>query len=126
MSTGRIVTLPTMQPTQPHIPQLNQDLRRLRQKAGLSQTALAQLLGVHQTTVSVVERGGPTSTEVVDGWARVCNGRITVVETGADPWNGVPESLRSAAVEVAHLWCRAEESTRNAILLMLRGLNRQA
>ena len=124
MSAGRIDTLPTMQT--PTIPVLNQELRSLRRSAGFSQTELASRLGVNQSTVSVVERGGTTTTEVVDAWVRECNGRITVLPANSDPWVGVPEILRPLALEVATLWCRAEESTRTAILLMLRGLNRQA
>lgn len=113
-----------MQP--PTIPVINQELRILRRNAGLSQMELASRLGVNQSTVSVVERGGTTTTEIVDAWVKACEGRLTVIPASADPWAGIPETLRAAASEVARLWAGAEESTRNAILLMLRGLHRKA
>lgn len=47
--------------TPTEIPILNQELRKLRLDAGLTQLQLAQLLGVEQPSVSVIEKGGNTS-----------------------------------------------------------------
>lgn len=51
-------------------------LRELRQRAGLTQVALAELIGVSQATISHVEKGGATTTDVLSRWVDACGGTL--------------------------------------------------
>lgn len=53
-------------------------LRAIRQRIGLRQDDLAAKIGVSQATVSHVERGGATSSEVVERWAEQCGAQIAI------------------------------------------------
>lgn len=57
---------------------LAEELRRLRQEAGLQQTELADRLGVAQSHISRIENGTPTTTTVLEGWIRECSATMTV------------------------------------------------
>lgn len=57
-------------------------LRELRQRAGLTQMQLAELLGVAQATISHVERGGTTTTDVLLRWVEACGASLTVLQDG--------------------------------------------
>lgn len=50
---------------------LGHNLKRVREDAGLNQTALADLAGVSRETVSNVERGNPSSIVVLFRLAKV-------------------------------------------------------
>lgn len=65
------------------MPQLSTMLRSLRQQAGLTQVRLAELLETSQSTVSHVERGGVTTSDIVEQWVQACGGTL-VAGTGAD------------------------------------------
>ena len=128
MSAGRLVTLRPMQqpPTTAPIPQINRELRQLRLDAGLSQVQLSKLISLDQSTISTIEKGTSTTSTTIHAWVTACKGQITVIPAKADPWQGVPDLLRPAAIEVARLWCSAPEDVRTGILLALRGFSRQA
>jgi transcriptional regulator with XRE-family HTH domain len=57
---------------------VSKTLRELRQRAGLTQVMLAERLEVAQATISHVERGGTTTTDVLARWVEVCGGTLTV------------------------------------------------
>ena len=99
--------------------ELHKELRQLRQESGMTQVQLAAALGIDQSTVSGIEKGTPTTTKVMLDWVRVCGGQLTVVAAHADPWRGIPQELRSLAVEVARLWSLAPEAIKQATLLTL-------
>jgi transcriptional regulator with XRE-family HTH domain len=58
------------------MPQLSSMLRTLRVQAGLTQVRLAELLHASQSTISHVERGGVTTSDVVEEWVKACGGML--------------------------------------------------
>jgi len=118
MATGRLVSFPRME--------LHKELRQLRIDAGLTQVQLAALIGVQQPTISGVERGDVTTNTLILSWVKACKGQITVIPAKADPWQGIPESFRPAALEVARLWCLAPEAIRVATVATLRHFGNNA
>lgn len=57
---------------------VSRTLRELRHRAGLTQTQLAEVLEVAQATISHVERGGTTTTDVLTRWVDACGGTLSV------------------------------------------------
>ena len=53
-------------------------LRQLRRHHGWTQTQLAERLKIDQGTVSNVERGRGTTTEVLLSWLKECGGRLEI------------------------------------------------
>jgi len=75
----------------PNWARLAAELRRLRRRAGKSQTAIAEALGVSRVTIERIELGGahggaPPSVERVMEWARACSARtgLAALEALAD------------------------------------------
>ncbi len=63
---------------------LGQQLKHLRASASLTQDELAEKIGVSQPTVSYVERGGATTSDVVERWIETCGGSMSVGRGDSD------------------------------------------
>ena len=60
------------------MPGIGAQLKAIRQRTGLRQDDLALKIGVSQATISHIERGGVTSTDVVERWAEACGAQIAI------------------------------------------------
>jgi transcriptional regulator with XRE-family HTH domain len=60
------------------MPGIGAQLKAIRLKAGLRQEDLAAKIDVSQATVSYVERGGATTTDVVERWADACGAQVAI------------------------------------------------
>ena len=66
-------------------PKLRQQLKSLRQAAGLSQRQLGELIGLGNAAISMVENGSrDTGTSTVEAWVEACGGGLRVVRAGED------------------------------------------
>ncbi len=89
------------------------DLKLLRIEAGLTQIDLAEKLGITQGMLSRIERGGTTTTEVVERWAEVCGGSIQI------------EGRAGIGPEIAKLIAHAKKLSADdvvALMAIARGL----
>lgn len=78
-------------------PMLGDDLREIRLQAKLHQTDLAARLNVSQGTVSRIERGVGTTSELLERWARECGAEVRIARPDArDP----TAHLRAALAKV--------------------------
>jgi transcriptional regulator with XRE-family HTH domain len=59
-------------------------LRELRHRAQLTQVALAERIGVSQATISHVEKGGATTTDVLARWVEACGGTLAPAQLSDD------------------------------------------
>lgn len=115
MSAGQPNILPTMGTW-------NQELKRLRQIAGLKQDELAAEISVDQTTISSIEVGRrEPSTDVLLRWVRRCGGRVEVVMPGDTSLSEVPPERMQDVLQVVRGFLRADPRTQQAILILLRG-----
>jgi transcriptional regulator with XRE-family HTH domain len=63
---------------------IGDDLRGIRLQAKLQQTELAARLNVSQGTVSRIERGVGTTSELLERWAAECGAHIQIARPGSD------------------------------------------
>lgn len=64
-------------------PMLGDDLREIRLQAKLHQTELAARLNVSQGTVSRIERGVGTTSELLERWALECGAEVRIARPDA-------------------------------------------
>lgn len=86
------------------------NLARIRKKAGMTQTQLAEAAACNQATISKIERGGNYTMEIANRIARVL--RVDPVELF-----GVEELEQ----RYLHALRNASPERRNAVLLLLEG-----
>lgn len=86
---------------------LGKMLREMRERAGLSQAALAEHLGRKQTTLSRAEiSGSGLGVEQIDAWAKACNGGIvlhlgsTTAMAGSDLFDALPEAEKAVLTRI--------------------------
>lgn len=111
-------------------PVLGARLRALRKAAGLSQPALAALLGLRHSQVSRIESGKrSTSPAILARWYRECGYELEAVEVGSpDQANSlalaassVPEDQLDSVISVIGAWHKLSERTRGRILGLIEG-----
>ena len=100
----------------------NNELKRLRQIAGLKQDELASEIAVDQTTISSIEVGRrEPSTDVLLRWVRRCGGRVEVIMPGDASLTDVPPERMQSVLKVVRGFLKADPRTQQAILLILQG-----
>lgn len=98
----------------------NQELRKLRQLAGLKQEELAEEIGIDQTTVSSVEVGRrEPGTDVLLRWVKRCGGRVEIVMPGERALADIPSDLLPEVLAIVRGYLRADVRTRKALLMLL-------
>lgn len=109
---------------------IGEALRALRIAAGIKQVDLAVTLDIHQSTISGIENGRATTTDVVERWIDACGGTITIAPPGdrAAPLLSLAVGLDSAdldrAVRFASSLSRMPDDTKNALVLAAESIAR--
>lgn len=77
-------------------------LHRLRKRAGLSQSELAEKIGTHRVTISAVERGvRRIDTDLLESWLRACGAHLELVEGQSPTVNALSEMAESMSTSQA-------------------------
>lgn len=102
---------------------LSAQLRQLRAEASLTQNELAARIGVSQPTVSAVERGQATTTDVLEQWVEACGGHLVASRAQHAALLAAVASLSSADVQrlqrVAEALIRVPEDFKDHVIQML-------
>lgn len=109
------------------MPSIGAQLRTIRLGANLRQEDLAVLIGVSQATVSHAERGGATSTDILERWALACRAQISIstgfyaeVEAAVLDLN---EGDRNRLLRIAQALPHVPEPAKDGITLALEQLS---
>lgn len=90
---------------------IHEYLKAIRQKSGLTQIALADLLSSDQGTISNIERGrNGTSFEFMQQWIEACGCQLTLEE----------DTLTGEERDMIALFRMAPQEHRGAIMVLLR------
>lgn len=77
---------------------LHEQLRQLQKQAKLTQQELANAIGVKRPTVTQIEGGKATTTEVIERWVVVCGGTISIGLSQVSPEDPMVEILQKLHV----------------------------
>ena len=90
---------------------IHEYLKAIRQKSGLTQRALADLLRSDQGTISNIERGrNGTSFEFMQSWIEACGCRLSLDE----------DQLSVEERDMIGLFRAAQKEHRDAVMVLLR------
>lgn len=103
-----------------HMP-TNTDLRELRIAAGLTQSQLADRLGLKQNTVSQYEKGNrKVDADTLAAWVEACGARLEIIPAGQDPIGRVPTEIMPEIRPLLEAYASAPARVRDAVRLLLQ------
>lgn len=108
------------------MPSIGAQLRAIRQQAKLKQEELAALLRISQASVSHIENGGVTTTDVMERWASACSAQA-LISSGFDveieaAVADMSETDKARLLRIARALPRAAEAAKSGMTLAFEEL----